>query len=145
VLPLAAAERMSDPEAAPSDAAPGSFAAHVLLVEDNPENRALATQMLEHLGCTVDAASDGQEALDKLDAQPFDLVFMDCHMPRMNGYDATRAVRTREGEGKRTKIIALTASVLPEERQKCIEVGMDDYVSKPFSRRDLQNALQRWL
>ena len=145
VLPLTAAERTSDAAVAPADSPPGSFAAHVLLVEDNPENRALATQMLEHLGCTVDAASDGQEALDKLDAQPFDLVFMDCHMPRMNGYDATRALRTREGQSKRTKIIALTASVLPEERQKCIDVGMDDYVSKPFSRRDLQNALQRWL
>jgi signal transduction histidine kinase/CheY-like chemotaxis protein len=146
MLPLPAAERTSGPEDTNAADAPTSFAAHVLLVEDNPENRALTVQMLEHLGCTVEAACDGQEALDKIGSARFDLVFMDCHMPRLNGYDATKQVRQREsGAATRTKIIALTASVLPEERQKCIDVGMDDYVSKPFSRKDLQNALQRWL
>jgi CheY-like chemotaxis protein len=122
-----------------------SFTGHVLLVEDNSENRVLAVQMLQHLGCTVEFASDGQEALDMLEAARFDLVFMDCHMPKLSGYDATRALRKREGEGTHTTIIALTASVLPEERDKCIAVGMDDYIAKPFSRRDLQNMLERWL
>jgi signal transduction histidine kinase/CheY-like chemotaxis protein len=124
---------------------PSAFEGRVLLVEDNPENRALAVQLLQHFGCRVDFATDGAEALAKLEEQKFDLVFMDCHMPNLNGYDATREIRKREPDGQHLTIIALSASVLPEERQKCIDVGMDDYVAKPFSRRDLQQVLDRWL
>ena len=124
---------------------PPSFEGRVLLVEDNPENRALAVNLLQHFGCNVDFATDGAEALNKLQEQKFDLVFMDCHMPNLNGYDATREIRRREPDGQHLTIIALSASVLPEERQKCIDVGMDDYVAKPFSRRDLQQVLERWL
>jgi signal transduction histidine kinase len=124
---------------------PASFDGRILLVEDNPENRALAITLLQHFGCAVDYATDGAEALAKLQEQRFDLVFMDCHMPNLNGYDATREIRRREPDGQHLTIIALSASVLPEERQKCIDVGMDDYVAKPFSRRDLQQVLERWL
>jgi signal transduction histidine kinase len=125
--------------------APAAFDGRVLLVEDNPENRILAVQLLQHFGCRVEFAADGAEALAKLQEQKFDLVFMDCHMPNLNGYDATREIRKREPNGQHLTIIALSASVLPEERQKCIDVGMDDYVAKPFSRRDLQQVLERWL
>jgi CheY-like chemotaxis protein len=124
---------------------PTEFDGRVLLVEDNLENRSLAVQLLQHFGCRVEFASDGAEALSKLQEQKFDLVFMDCHMPNLNGYDATREIRRREPHGQHLTIIALSASVLPEERQKCIDVGMDDYVAKPFSRRDLQQVLERWL
>jgi signal transduction histidine kinase/CheY-like chemotaxis protein len=124
---------------------PNAFEGRVLLVEDNPENRVLAVTLLQHFGCNVDFATDGAEALNKLQESKFDLVFMDCHMPNLNGYDATREIRRREPDGQHLTIIALSASVLPEERQKCIDVGMDDYVAKPFSRRDLQQVLERWL
>jgi CheY-like chemotaxis protein len=122
------------------------FAARVLIVEDNLENQALAVRLLQYFGCNVDAASDGSQALSQLRDHRYDLVFMDCHMPVLNGYDATRAIRRQEAsDGKHLTIIALSASVLPEERQRCLDVGMDDYVAKPFSRHDLQHVLERWL
>jgi signal transduction histidine kinase len=127
------------------NAARKAFSGRVLLVEDNVENQALAVRLLQHFGCEVDFASDGSQALSQLQVNKYDLVFMDCHMPNLNGYDATREIRRREGTDAHTTIIALSASVLPEERQKCLDVGMDDYVAKPFSRRDLENVLERWL
>jgi signal transduction histidine kinase/CheY-like chemotaxis protein len=134
------------PAAVPSGSAPQrAYAGRVLLVEDNLENRALAVRLLQHFGCDVDAAENGSEALTQLRAQKYDLVFMDCHMPILNGYDATREIRKQEVAGEHLPIIALTASVLPEERQRCLDVGMDDYVAKPFNRRDLQAVLDRWL
>jgi CheY-like chemotaxis protein len=121
------------------------FAGRVLLVEDNVENQALAVRLLRHFGCEVDFALDGSQALSQLQEHKYDLVFMDCHMPNLNGYDATREIRKRERDGEHVTIIALSASVLPEERQKCLDVGMDDYVAKPFSRHDLEHVLERWL
>jgi signal transduction histidine kinase/ActR/RegA family two-component response regulator len=122
------------------------YQGRVLVVEDNRDNQTLAEQMLTRMGCEVEIVTDGAQALERLEQHQFDLVLMDCHMPNLNGYDATREIRRREaGNGKRTTIVALTASVLPEERARCIEVGMDDYVAKPFSSRDLQQMLQRWL
>jgi signal transduction histidine kinase len=137
------AEQPRPPSQRPS--LPVEFDGRILLVEDNLENRSLAVTLLQHFGCRVDFAADGVEALTKLQESKFDLVFMDCHMPNLNGYDATREIRRREPDGQHLTIIALSASVLPEERQKCIDVGMDDYVAKPFSRRDLQQVLERWL
>ena len=123
------------------------YDARVLVVEDNEDNQNLAQELLRRMGCAVEIVPDGHQALDKLAQADFDLVLMDCHMPRMNGYDATREIRRREADngGRHTTIVALTASVLPEERARCIEVGMDDYVLKPFSSRDLQRVLERWL
>jgi signal transduction histidine kinase len=118
----------------------------VLVVEDNEDNQNLAREILGRMGCDVELASDGEQALERLERSRYDLVLMDCHMPHLNGYDTTREIRRREaGNGKRTTIVALTASVLPEERARCMEVGMDDYVAKPFSSRDLQQVLDRWL
>jgi signal transduction histidine kinase len=122
-----------------------AFSGRVLLVEDNVENQALAVLLLRHLGCEVDFALDGRQALSQLQEHKYDLVFMDCHMPNLNGYDATREIRKLERDGEHMTIIALSASVLPEERQKCLDVGMDDYVAKPFSRHDLEHVLERWL
>jgi signal transduction histidine kinase len=122
------------------------YQARILLVEDNDDNQNLARELLSRMGCDVEIVGDGRQALARLEESSFDLVLMDCHMPRMNGYDATREIRRREaGNGKHTTIVALSASVLPEERARCMEVGMDDYVAKPFSGKDLQQVLERWL
>jgi len=106
----------------------------------------LAERMLRHLGCEVDIAADGAIALERLEQGAYDLILMDCHMPNLNGYEATREIRRREADlGKHTTIVALSASVLPEERERCMEVGMDDYIGKPFTRSDLQLVFRRWL
>jgi signal transduction histidine kinase/FixJ family two-component response regulator len=122
------------------------YHARILIVEDNQDNQVLAERMLRHLGCEVDIATDGAIALERLEQGSYDMVLMDCHMPNLNGYEATREIRRREAVlGKHTTIVALSASVLPEERERCIEVGMDDYIGKPFSRSDLQLVFRRWL
>ncbi len=117
----------------------------VLLVEDIPINMQVARHMLTSIGCRVVEATNGQEALDMIEEHRLDLVLMDCQMPIMDGYSATRKQRAREaGNGSnRIPIIALTANALAEDRQKCLDAGMDDFVSKPFSRNDLVNVLQR--
>jgi PAS domain S-box-containing protein len=122
--------------------------AHVLLTEDHPVNQQLAVAMLESLGCQVALANDGQEALAALERTPFDLVLMDCQMPVMDGFDATREIRRREAalpNARRVPIIALTAGAVVGDREKCLAAGMDDYVTKPFSLEQLKQALRRWL
>ena len=143
VLPLVE-RRTSVP--VPASLRPSRYEGRVLLVEDNVDTQSIAREMLRRMGCHVELVGDGREALERLSLASYDLVLMDCHMPNMNGFDATREIRKREADcGRRTTIVALTASVLPEDRALCIEVGMDDYVAKPFSRRDLENVLDRWL
>ncbi len=119
----------------------------VLLVEDNLINQAVAIGMLNKLqGYSVVVANHGIEALDACAKQDFDLILMDCHMPEMDGYDATRAIRKREGStGKHVPIIALTANAMAQDREECLEAGMDDHMSKPFSRRQMQDMLNRWM
>jgi signal transduction histidine kinase/CheY-like chemotaxis protein len=145
VLPMVMHRSSIPAPMSPSDAA--RYEGRVLLVEDNPDTKSLAQELLMRMGCDVEHAANGAEALDRLASSNYDLVFMDCHMPSMNGYDATREIRKREAGtgGRHTPIIALTASVLPEERARCKEVGMDDYIAKPFSSRDLQLVLARYL
>jgi signal transduction histidine kinase/DNA-binding NarL/FixJ family response regulator len=122
------------------------YHARVLIVEDNLDNQTLAERMLRHLGCDVDIATDGRLAIECMERGDYDVVFMDCHMPNLNGYEATREIRRREAaRGTHSIIVALSASVLPEERQRCIEVGMDDYVAKPFNRAEIQRVLKRWI
>jgi CheY-like chemotaxis protein/HPt (histidine-containing phosphotransfer) domain-containing protein len=131
-----------------------AFEARVLLAEDNPVNQEVAVAMLEALGCSVRIVGDGLEAVEAVAAEPFDLLFMDCQMPNMDGFQATAAIRAHEstmsvsedsrGEpGTRIPIVALTAHALAGDRAKCLEADMDDFVSKPFSRRDLQEVLER--
>jgi len=130
---------------APAPAAVGVNGARVLLVEDNEVNQMIARAMLESLGCTVESAGNGREAIERMAADRYDLVLMDCQMPEMDGFDATRAWRKREtGSPERLPIIALTASALEGDRERCLDAGMDDYLAKPFMRGQLVSLLERW-
>jgi PAS domain S-box-containing protein len=119
--------------------------ARVLLVEDNAVNQKLAIRLLEKQQCRVDVAGNGREALDLLVTLPYDLVFMDCHMPEMDGYQATRLVRASETAAARVPIVAMTASVMRGDRERCLEAGMNDYISKPINAAALAAMLERWL
>jgi PAS domain S-box-containing protein len=130
----------------PLPAAPASFAGvRVLLAEDNLVNQRVAMAVLNKLGIQPVLAGNGQEAVDAAAREPFDLVLMDCQMPEMDGYQATREIREREGGGRRVPILAMTANAMPGDRERCLEAGMDDYLAKPIAIRDLKDALQRWL
>jgi CheY-like chemotaxis protein len=117
----------------------------VLVVEDNHVNQMVAVGILEHLGFTTEVAGNGFEALTALARSTFVAVLMDCRMPEMDGYDATVELRRIEGTGPRTPVIAMTAGVSMGEREHCLDSGMDDYVSKPVSPKELDAALLRWL
>ncbi|VXC00819.1 hybrid sensor histidine kinase/response regulator [Nocardioides sp. AX2bis] len=119
-------------------------AAAVLVVEDSEVNQLVAEGMLRRLGCTVEIAENGLLALEALGARRFDLVLMDCQMPELDGYDATAELRRREEGGARTPVVAMTASVTSEERERCRLVGMDDFVAKPVTLATLSAALERW-
>jgi signal transduction histidine kinase/CheY-like chemotaxis protein/HPt (histidine-containing phosphotransfer) domain-containing protein len=122
--------------------------ARVLLVEDNAVNQEVAKGMLESVGCAVTVADDGQAAVSAVHQATFDLVFMDCQMPHMDGYEATRLIRRwekRQKEGQRLPIVALTAHALSGDREKCLAAGMDDYLGKPFTKHQLVAMLERWL
>jgi two-component system, sensor histidine kinase and response regulator len=118
---------------------------HVLLAEDNSSNRRVALWQLNKLGCITETATDGIEVLEALARGLFDLVLMDCRMPRMDGYQATRLIREREGSTRHTKIVAMTAHALVQDRKKCLDAGMDDYLSKPVTLEGLQAILLRTL
>lgn len=125
--------------------APVGQGLRVLLVEDNPVNQAVATEMLTILGCSITVAQNGREGVEMEAAEPFDLVLMDCEMPVMDGCSATREIRKRRGDDDpRLPIVALTAKVLDGDREVCIAAGMDDVVSKPFKLEQLRDAIERW-
>jgi PAS domain S-box-containing protein len=120
----------------------------VLLAEDNVVNQKVACRMLEKLGCRVDIAADGAAAVKAFEAAPYDLIFMDCQMPVLDGYEATRAIRGAELKGltgKRTPIIALTAHAMKGADEQCYAAGMDDYITKPIERVQLIACMERWL
>ncbi|HEX4328766.1 MAG TPA: response regulator [Burkholderiales bacterium] len=133
----------------PGDGPPARIGGHVLVVEDNPVNREIAGTMLEQLGYSHAIAENGREALQQLSGQSFDLVLMDCQMPEMDGFEALRHIRAG-GEGATlavptdVPVIALTANALAGDRERCIEAGFNDYLSKPFAETDLQAVLSRW-
>ncbi|WP_232676745.1 response regulator [Nocardioides sp. R-C-SC26] len=125
-------------------ALPTALGLDVLIVEDNPVNQMVATGLLETMGCRVGIAADGMEAVEALaGGHGYDLVLMDCRMPRLDGYDATRAIRAQEDSG-RVPIIAMTASALPGERDRCLAAGMDDFLTKPVEPAALAQVLKRW-
>jgi len=115
----------------------------ILLAEDNKINQLVAQRMLREFGCEVEVASDGEEALAVARDRHFDIILMDCHMPVMDGYRATREIRHRGGASQHVPIIALTASALADDRQRCLEAGMDDFISKPVTLEDLKRILIR--
>ncbi len=116
-----------------------------LVVEDNIVNQKVAARMLDVAGYHCDVAADGQEAIDALARIRYDLVFMDCQMPVMDGYEATREIRKREGEGRHTPVVAMTANAMKGDRERCLEAGMDDYISKPVTESALEAILQKYL
>ncbi len=119
----------------------------VLLVEDNPVNLMVAQRLLQVLGVDCDAAGNGQAALEKLDGGDYDLVLMDCQMPVLDGYAATRRWREIEqerGAERRLPIVAMTANAMAGDRQKCLDAGMDDYLAKPVTRAELEQCVARW-
>jgi signal transduction histidine kinase/CheY-like chemotaxis protein len=121
--------------------------ADVLLVEDNIVNQEVATEYLRAMGCLVTIAQDGHDGLNRFKAGSYDLVFMDGLMPVMDGLQATRMIREveRNGSGKRTPIVALTANAFPKDRENCLVAGMDDVLSKPFNYDELNVMLKKWL
>ena len=153
-LPLVAASGHGTPKsAAPLEAAGGGkggngrLRGRVLLAEDNLVNQEVSREMLELLGLDVTIAANGTEVLEKATAGAFDIVLMDCQMPGMDGYEASRAIRDRElaADGPRLPIVAVTAYAMKGDRDECLKAGMDDYLPKPFSLERLEEVLRRWL
>ncbi|HSA86484.1 MAG TPA: response regulator [Nitrospira sp.] len=124
----------------------------ILVVEDNPVNQKVAASMIEKLGYRVNVAANGREAVDSLSRIPYDLVFMDCQMPEMDGFEATRVIRNQEENLRQTRdrpphlpIIAMTANAMQEDRDRCQAAGMDDFLSKPITSNSLAAVLNHWL
>jgi CheY-like chemotaxis protein len=117
----------------------------VLVVEDSQVNRIVASRGLERCGCRSDTVSDGEQALVALQARHYDAVLMDCHMPILDGYEATTELRRRERGAEHTPVIAMTANAMDGDRQRCLDAGMDDYISKPMRHADLADMLRLWI
>ncbi len=117
----------------------------VLLAEDNEFNRALIERVLRTLNCEVDLAPSGREAVRRFHHGKYDLVLMDCHMPDLDGLEATRQIRAVEGPGQHVPILAVTAGTVPGARQACLQAGMDDFIAKPFSLSTLRRKASHWL
>ena len=127
-------------------------AARILLVEDNPAGQKLARILLENLGCQVTVATNGRDAVNRALVEAFDLVFMDCEMLECDGFEATHELRRLEKQGTlprlregRLPIVALTANAVSGNRTRCLEAGMDDYITKPVSGEDLRQSIHTWV
>jgi signal transduction histidine kinase/ActR/RegA family two-component response regulator len=116
----------------------------ILVAEDNIMNQRMAVRLLEKLGCRVDVAANGVEAVNRVEKFSYDLVLMDCQMPEMDGYEATAEIRRREGASRHTPIIAMTAHAMLGDREKCLGVGMDDYMAKPIKKEMVLEMIMKW-
>lgn len=116
----------------------------VLVAEDHEINQELMQEMLQRLHCKVDTAKNGREAVEHASTKAYDMIFMDIHMPEMDGYEAAKEIRKHRVGGKQTRIIALTANVLQGTKSKCLEAGMDDYISKPIELKDIEAVLIKY-
>ncbi len=146
--PVASAPSVAEAPSANDPVGGSPIVTRLLLVEDNPVNLAVGEKLLSVLGYSCDIAINGQIALEKMATGLYSLVLMDCQMPVLDGYSATREWRDREvlqGSTMRLPIVAMTANAMAGDRQRCLDAGMDDYLSKPVSREQLENCLQRWL
>ncbi|MEM6817644.1 MAG: response regulator [Pseudomonadota bacterium] len=127
-----------------NDVASDPDSRRVLLVEDNIVNQCVATEILKRIGVRVDIANHGGEALELLQQQAFDFVFMDCQMPEMDGFEATRRIRQMPNL-ESLPVVALTANALSGDRQRCLDAGMSDYLTKPFTKEQLETMLNKWI
>jgi CheY-like chemotaxis protein len=126
----------------------GEFAylsARVLVAEDNPVNRKVTGLMLRRVGILPDMAANGRKAVEMFGKTPYDLILMDCQMPELDGYAATREIRSCVRSGRRVVIVAMTADAMQGSRELCAEAGMDDFISKPVDRGELSAVLRKWL
>jgi CheY-like chemotaxis protein len=115
----------------------------ILIAEDNAINQKVIERMVQKLGYPVDLVANGREAINALGGSAYTLVFMDCQMPEMDGFEACREIRKLDG-GAQIPIIAITANAMKGDRERCLAAGMDDYVSKPFKQEDLRVVIERW-
>ncbi|MBI3887166.1 MAG: PAS domain S-box protein [Opitutae bacterium] len=142
---LGSGARAAAPAPAPAGPPSGSGGLRLLVAEDNPTNQLVVRRFLERMGHAIDLASNGEETLAQLARKPYDAVLMDCQMPGMDGYTATKRIRSGElpGVNPRIPVIALTAYAMPSDRLKCLAAGMDEYVAKPLRAAELAEALRR--
>jgi two-component system sensor histidine kinase/response regulator len=123
----------------------GGVPVRVLVAEDNIVNQRVAVRMLEKFGLRVDLAANGREAVEMFGLLPYDLIFMGCQMPEMDGYASAREIRRREGANRRVPIVAMTAEALAGCREQCRASGMDDHIAKPVKMEFVFEALRRWV
>ncbi|MGD1056028.1 MAG: ATP-binding protein [Solirubrobacteraceae bacterium] len=145
-IPCEHTDEMGEPQLHPDGGhttPPAGSAVPVLLAEDDPINQLVARHLLERVGCEVEVASNGLQAVELSRANNYHVIFMDCQMPDMDGYEATRAIRLQEGSMTHTPIVAITAHAMTGDREQCLAAGMDDYLSKPLKLDELDRVLHR--